>query len=149
VSDAGTPAISDPGTKLIAEIYNQAPTVPIISIPGPSAVTCAVSISGFNASQYLFLGYPPKKKRRNAFFKEIAACEKTCVFFSTPYRITKDLAALEAQLEQTDVSANKTIFVAREMTKRFETLYRGGIGEVIQKIKNSPQKGEYTVVVGK
>ena len=143
VTDAGTPAISDPGAKLVSAIYDEFGDGNIVPIPGPSAVSLALSASGFSANKYLFLGYPPKKKRRKLFFNEIAESKWTCVFFSTPHRILKDLAALK------DAGTEKCIFVAREMTKQFETLYRGGIDKVQEKIQSDPQKGEYTVVVNK
>jgi 16S rRNA (cytidine1402-2'-O)-methyltransferase len=134
VTDAGTPGISDPGAKLVSAIYDEFEEGKIVPIPGSSAVSLALSASGCAANKYLFLGYPPKKKRRKLFFKEVADCKCTCVFFSTPHGILKDLAALK------DAGADKCIFVAREMTKRFETLYRGDLDEVNEKIKNDPQK---------
>lgn len=143
VTDAGTPTISDPGAKLVSAIYDEFQEGKIVPIPGACAVNLALSASGFSANKYLFLGYPPKKKRRKLFFKEVAESRWTCVFFSTPHGILKDLAALK------DADPKKDIFIAREMTKQFETFYRGGIDEVNEKILKDPRKGEYTIVVEK
>ncbi len=142
VTDAGTPGISDPGAKFIDLVYKEAPEVKIIPMPGPSAVTAALSVSGFRAEKFCFHGYSPQKKGRKTFFKNIAQNPKTQVFFSAPYRIIKDLSALkEAGI------GNRGVFVAREMTKMFESYYRGTIDQVLEQIKKDPLKGEYTVAV--
>ncbi len=142
VTDAGTPGISDPGAKFIDMIYKQDPKIKIIPIPGPSAVTLALSVCGFRAEKFCFWGYPPKKKGRKKFFKRIVQNSLTQVFFSTPQKIIKDLLELkEAGIGE------RQIFVAREMTKRFESYYRGHIDNVLEQIKKDPQKGEYTIVV--
>ena len=144
VSDAGTPGISDPGAKLVRAVYEKLPGTLIVPIPGASAVTAALSVCGFPTHEFLYLGYPPRKpKKRRAFFERIAAYPNTVIFFSTPYDILKDLTALkECGLEA------RQVCVGREMTKVFETFYRGAIEDVILQIKNSPLKGEFTVVVG-
>jgi 16S rRNA (cytidine1402-2'-O)-methyltransferase len=143
VSNAGTPVISDPGSKLINKIYEFSEKIKVVPIPGPSAVISALSICGFRGDSFCFLGYPPKKgKKRAIFFKEIISSPKTQVFFSTPHAIIKDLVDLkEAGLNGRD------IFVAREMTKMFERFYWGNIEDILTKISQETQKGEYTVVI--
>lgn len=143
VSDAGTPTISDPGTKLIAHVRAELPNIPVIPIPGPSAITAALSVSGFESHAFVFLGYPPhKRKKRAAFFGSIVASAHTHVFLSTPHGITRDLA----DLQEAGVG-ERPLFVAREMTKHFESYYRGTYIEVLERLISAPQKGEYTVVV--
>jgi len=141
VSDAGTPGISDPGNLLIKEVVEKLrEKVKIIPVPGPSAVTTAASISGFPMDKFLFLGFPPKKRKRQKFFKEVIESKYPVIFYESPYRILKslnDLKILNPELE---------IFVARELTKKFETIYRGKIEEVLQKIEKDKVLGEFVVI---
>lgn len=144
VSDAGTPSISDPGAKLIEYLLEQMLDLEVIPIPGPSALISALSVSGFSADKFVFLGFPPVKKKRKKFFKEVADSKYTVVFYESCHRILKTL------LEMTDVLAqNRQIVVCRELTKKFETIYRGNIGEVIEKVKKDKTKGEFVVVIRK
>jgi 16S rRNA (cytidine1402-2'-O)-methyltransferase len=97
VSDAGTPGISDPGNKLVAEIIKELGNeVKIIPIPGPSAVTAAASISGFPMDKFLFLGFPPAKKKRRKFFEELINSKYPVIFYESPYRIIKTLSELQS-----------------------------------------------------
>lgn len=141
VSDAGTPGISDPGNKLIEELIAQKEDQEIIAIPGPSALSAAASICGFAMDKFLFLGFPPLKKKRAAFFKKIALSEFPVVFYESPYKIIKTLNEIKT------ANQDALIFVCRELTKKFETVYRGKIAEVIEKVKSGVIKGEFTVVV--
>ncbi len=145
VTDAGTPGISDPGPRLISTIRQNNLDIKIVPIPGPSAVTTALSVSGFPANTFVFWGYTPKKaKKRKELFNSIIEWNNTQVFFSTPPRIVKDLE----DLQEAGFAGNRQIFVAREMTKQFESYHCGTLPEVISQIKNSPQKGEFSVVIG-
>lgn len=144
VCDAGTPGISDPGNKLIEEVLkNLGNEVKIVPIPGPSALTGAISISGFPMDKFLFLGFPPQKKKRKKFFEEIKASKYPVVFFESPYRILKTLEELK------NIASDLEIVVCRELTKMFETVYRGKINEVIEEIKRDKVKGEFVVIVDK
>jgi len=144
VSDAGTPGISDPGNKLIEEITKALGSeVDIVPIPGPSAVTSALSVSGFPTDSFLFLGFPPSKRKRKKFFQKVAGSEHTVVFFESPYRIEKSLREL---LQEVGEDRRSKIVVCRELTKRFESIYRGTIQEVLDKIKKDKTKGEFVVV---
>lgn len=143
VSDAGTPGISDPGNKLVQEVIKSlSDQVEIVPIPGPSAVAAAASISGFPMDKFLFLGFPPTKKKRKKFFEEIENSEHLVIFYESTYRIIKTLKELSFFVR------NREIVICRELTKKFETIYRGKIDEVIEQLKNKEViKGEFVVVV--
>jgi len=147
VSDAGTPGISDPGNKLIELALEKYENLKIIPIPGASAVTCAVSISGLPTDRFLFLGFPPAKRKRNKFFTEVIDSKYPVIFYESPHRIKKTLEELDlvAREQEEDVK----IVVCREMTKKFETIYRGKIQAVIQEIEKDKTKGEFVVIVSR
>jgi 16S rRNA (cytidine1402-2'-O)-methyltransferase len=148
VSDSGTPGISDPGGKLIEKIVETfGDLVKIVPVPGPSAITCIASVSGFFMDKFLFLGFPPKKKKRKKFFEEILNSKYPVIFYESPYRILKTLEELKLKAETYNLGLE--VVVGRELTKKFETLYRGKIDEVIEKIKNDKIKGEFVVIVKK
>ena len=149
VSDAGTPGISDPGNNLIHKILEllggDPPTIQIVPIPGPSALTAAASISGFPMDKFLFLGFPPAKKRRKKFFAEIINSKYPVIFYESPHRIIKTLSELQSLVISHKSLVN--VVVCRELTKKFETIYRGKIDEAIEKIKKDEIKGEFAIVV--
>lgn len=146
VSDAGTPGISDPGNKLVEEAVKLlGDQVKVIPIPGASALTSATSISGFQMDKFLFLGFPPQKKKRRKFFQEVVDSKYPIVLYESPYRILKTLNEISA------INNKLSVVVCRELTKKFETIYRGTIEQVIEKIRN-PQpgekiKGEFVIIV--
>jgi 16S rRNA (cytidine1402-2'-O)-methyltransferase len=145
VTDAGTPGISDPGNKIIERLlekYGQDRVV-ISPIPGPSAVTAALSISGFPTDKFLFLGFVPHKKGRQKFFRQVIESRYTVAFYESCHRIVKTLE----QLKEMPGAQAKRAVVARELTKKFETIYRGGLAEVCSAVKSDPLKGEYVVVI--
>jgi len=145
VSDAGTPGISDPGNLLVYEaIERLREKVEIIPIPGPSAATAAASISGFPMDKFLFLGFPPAKRKRKKFFQEVIGSKYPVIFYESPYRIIKSLRDL--QLISKTYNLKPKIVVCRELTKKFETIYRGKIEEVIKEIEKNP-RGEFVVIV--
>jgi 16S rRNA (cytidine1402-2'-O)-methyltransferase len=142
VTDAGTPGVSDPGNILI-EFLTQSEThsvIEVVSVPGASALPAALSVCGFPTDKLLFLGFPPHKNKRQSFFKNVAESEYTTVFFESNHRIKKALASLAEVLDP-----KRKVVVCRELTKKFETIYRGTISEV-QKM-NISEKGEFVVVV--
>jgi 16S rRNA (cytidine1402-2'-O)-methyltransferase len=142
VTDAGTPAISDPGSFLVSEVVRALGIdAKIIAIPGPSAVTAALSVSGFNSDAFTFFGFVPHKKGRAAKIKEIAACEKTAVLFESPHRIIKTISELSA------ITPLRQAVICRELTKMFETIYRGALSELTTPEKIRPQ-GEFVIVLG-
>lgn len=143
VSDAGTPGISDPGNKLIEEILTILDSVMIVPVPGSSALAAAASISGFPMDKLLFLGFPPVKKKRKKFFEEVISSKHPVIFYESPYRILKTLRELGI------MNQDLRIVLCRELTKKFETIHRGTIGEVLKQVEAGEIRGEFVVVVGK
>ncbi|MBI4992773.1 MAG: 16S rRNA (cytidine(1402)-2'-O)-methyltransferase [Candidatus Magasanikbacteria bacterium] len=142
VTDAGTPGISDPGSWLVRQLtIEQFNNLTIIPIPGPSALTAALSLCGFDTSKFLFLGFPPHKGRAK-FFQEIAEAKHTVAFYESSHRIKKCLTELSGVLNK-----HQQICVGRELTKQFESIYRGTIEEILE--MNVPEKGEFVVIVNK
>lgn len=140
VSDAGTPGISDPGNLLIERLVSQVPNLKISPLPGPSAVISALSICGFQAEKFLFLGFPPHKNKRQKFFQTVCESEYTVVFYESSHRIVKAIQSLQEFL-----SPNRQICICRELTKSFESVYRGTIHEIAE--MKIPEKGEFVVVI--
>ncbi len=141
VSDAGTPGISDPGGKLVAEVCNS-DIARVIPIPGSSALAALASVSGFSVGKFVFLGFPPAKKKRSKFFEELfflAGKGYPVIFYESPHRILKTLKLLQG-LE---------LVVGRELTKKFETIYRGGALEVLERIQKDKVAGEFAIIARK
>ncbi len=149
VSDAGTPTISDPGSFLISRIREESSATEIIAIPGPSAVISALSVSGLPSSNFLFLGFLPHKKGRETLFKEIVNSNRTVVFYESPHRILKALASLEEHLSDSDNSTERTVVVARELTKIYEEVVSGTPEHVRDYFNENEDKvrGEFVVMV--
>ncbi|HKL16942.1 MAG TPA: 16S rRNA (cytidine(1402)-2'-O)-methyltransferase [Patescibacteria group bacterium] len=143
VSDAGTPTIADPGGKLVAKVKKEAPNIKIVPIPGASALLAGLSVSGFKADSFTFFGFPPKKRKRNKFFKMVAKSDKTSVLYESPHRIIKTLDDLNSFKE----IRVKDICVFRELTKIYESSYCGTIREVLKSLKSDKIKGEFTIVI--
>lgn len=143
VSDAGTPGISDPGNMLVDVVLkdSQLQDVKIIPIPGPSALAAAASVSGFPTDKFLFLGFPPMKNKRKKFFEEVANSKYTVIFYESPHRILKTLDELK------NISPDLKIVVCRELTKKFETIYRGKIDDVIKNLNKDEIRGEFVVII--
>ncbi len=167
VTDAGTPGISDPGGVLVAKVIEKfGDDIKIESIPGPSAVTAALSISGMPTDKFIFMGFPPHKKGRQTFIKRIIESEYPVAVYESKHRIIKFLEELKEASERPvfveedsyrskrDSTAKKktlsSVVVCRELSKMHETVYRGSIDEIIKKITATPddQKGEFVVIVG-
>ena len=146
VSDAGTPGISDPGSKLINLAMEQFNNITIISIPGSSALTAAASVCGFPMDKFLFLGFPPQKRKRKKFFEKVLRAEYPVIFYESPYRIMKTLRELNLTIKQFN-NITISIVVCRELTKKFETIYRGTIEEVIGRLEKEKIRGEFAVIV--
>ncbi len=144
VTDAGTPGISDPGSLLVSKIREAHPELSIISIPGPSALTAALSIAGVPTHEFIFLGFMPHKKGRETLFKEIAESERTMVFYESTHRIIK---TLESLIEF--VGTSKKVTIVREITKIYEEVLQGSAEEILNILTTTPekQKGEFVVIV--
>ena len=141
VSDAGTPGISDPGNELIDFILEKEPDINVIPIPGSSAIITALSVSGFKAFNFIFLGFLPKKGKTK-LFEWLKNGKITFSFYESPRRILNTLKVLEENF-----GSDTKVFVASELTKIHESLYRGSINKVIEKLEKSVLKGEMVVVV--
>jgi len=139
ISDSGTPGISDPGNKLVDELMSNElmSGVEIIPIPGASAITAIASISGFPMDKFVFLGFPPHKKGRQKFFKELTEYKYPVILYESPYRIIKTLKQIEE-------AGKFDVVVGRELTKKFETIYRGEIKDIINKIT---PRGEFVIAI--
>jgi 16S rRNA (cytidine1402-2'-O)-methyltransferase len=148
VSEAGTPGLSDPGGKLVEVVVEELKEkVKIIPIPGPSALTAAVSVSGFSMDKFLFLGFLPKKKKREKFLKEILESKYPVIFYESPFRIIKTLKELEQKAKELKIEPK--VVVCRELTKKFESIYRGKIEKVVKEIEKDKIKGEFVIIVRK
>ena len=141
VTDAGTPGISDPGNELVSFLSQKNQDVKIVPIPGVSAVAAIASISGFPMDKFMFFGYPPHKNKRKKFFQEVAQSRYPVILYESPYRIVKTLTELA------EVSSNASIVVGRELTKKFETVYRGTIDQALEKVQKDMVKGEFVLVI--
>jgi 16S rRNA (cytidine1402-2'-O)-methyltransferase len=143
VTDAGTPAVSDPGGMLVRAVFERfGGGIRAEAVPGPSAITAALSIAGLPSDRFCFYGFPPHKKGRRAFFKRIAEHRETSVFYESPHRIIKTLTEFAGE-----AGGNREVVVARELTKLFETVYRGRLEQVLQELAEGERRGEFVVVV--
>ncbi len=140
VSDAGTPGINDPGNFLIQEILKEMPEIKVVAIPGANAAISALSISGFPTDKFTFLGFPPHKKGRQTFFRNIEDIAHTVVLYESKHRIIKALEQLKP--------LNRPLVVCRELTKQFETVYRGNVEEILLRLQGNNLLGEFVFVVG-
>lgn len=141
VSDAGTPSVSDPGTRVVAAAH--AAGHPVVPVPGASAVTAALSVSGLPADRFVFLGYPPRGGgEREAWMDDLEASTLTAVAFESPRR----LEALLAELEERGLG-ERTCVLCREMTKKFEEVRRGSVAGLLARLEGREVKGEVTLVL--
>ncbi|MDA1337309.1 MAG: 16S rRNA (cytidine(1402)-2'-O)-methyltransferase [bacterium] len=141
VTDAGTPGVCDPGNELVAFLLKNNPEMEIVPVPGASAAVTLLSIAGIPTDKFLFLGYPPHKKGREKFFAEVVGSKHPTLFYESPHRIMKSLHELE------ELAPSLLLVVGRELTKKFETVYRGSIKEVQKKLEGKFAKGEFVVLV--
>lgn len=141
ITDAGTPAISDPGVDLVAAAQERG--IPIVTIPGPNAVAASLSVSGISGDRYLFLGFLPRKgSDRRRFLLAAAQSEWTVVIFEAPNRVTQLLADLSEVC-----GPDRRAAVSRELTKVFEETRSGTLQELSEHYAEAPARGEVTVVV--
>jgi 16S rRNA (cytidine1402-2'-O)-methyltransferase len=142
VTDSGTPGISDPGPALVREAA--AAGIEVLPIPGPCALAAAISISGFDAQRFSFLGFLPRKPGKLRKTLETAcAREETVVLYESPYRVIKTLQAIA------DVAPSRSISASRELTKKFEETLRGTASEIIEVLSARKEVlGEWAIVIG-
>jgi 16S rRNA (cytidine1402-2'-O)-methyltransferase len=148
VSDAGTPCISDPGVALISELRATMPEIEIFAVPGATAFTALMSISGVYADRFTFHGFVPHKKGRQTLIKEILNSKDTVdIVYESSHRIIKLLE--ELQTLEKELAINKKVTVGRELTKFFEEVIQGSVAEVLKIIKSdsNKEKGEFVVMI--
>jgi 16S rRNA (cytidine1402-2'-O)-methyltransferase len=140
ITDAGTPGLSDPGLRLVRECIQR--ELPFTIIPGPSSILTAVLGSGFSTDKFSFHGFlPVKSGQRERELRAAAERRETVIFFESPYRLSKTLAAC------TDVMPDRQLCVARELTKKFEEFRRGTASELLAHYQAHPPKGEIVLVI--
>lgn len=142
ISDAGTPLIADPGYKLVQDCYDQG--IAVTALPGPSAVTTALMLSGLPTDRYFFGGFLPQKPgKRSAMLDELGGLAASLVFFESPQRLPTSLADLAKHW------GDRPAAVARELTKRFEEVRRGSLSALADHYAQAgPPKGEIVLVIG-
>ena len=140
ITDAGTPGVSDPGLRLVRECIQRELSFTII--PGPSSILTALVGSGFSTEKFSFRGFlPVKAGRRERELRAAAESGETIIFFESPYRLTKTLAAC------IDVMPDRQLCIARELTKKFEEFRRGTARELFAHYEARPPKGEIALVI--
>jgi 16S rRNA (cytidine1402-2'-O)-methyltransferase len=141
VSDAGTPAISDPGRAVVGAVHDAG--FPVVPIPGPSAVTAAIAASGLSADRFLFLGFAPRRgSSRRDWLNQVADSSFTVVIFESPRRVQR----LLEELSDAGLAERKCI-VCRELTKLHEEILRGSVAQVGRQLDEERLRGEFTIVV--
>jgi 16S rRNA (cytidine1402-2'-O)-methyltransferase len=140
ITDAGTPGLSDPGQRLIRECIKRG--LPVTIVPGPSSVLTALVGSGFSTDKFSFRGFlPVKSGQRERELRAAAEREETAIFFESPYRLAKTLAAC------IDIMSDRQLCVARELTKKFEEFRRGTAAELLAHYQAHPPKGEIVLLI--
>ncbi len=140
LSDAGTPGISDPGYELVRACVAEG--IPVVPVPGPSALLAALVVSGLPVDRFLFGGFVPRKAgERRSFFEELKSVRATLVFFESPERLLETLRDLREGM------GDRRLAVCRELTKLHEEVFRGTVTEAIAHLEAHPPRGEITLVV--
>lgn len=140
VTDAGTPGVSDPGFLLVRGVLQAG--LPLTAIPGPTALVPALILSGLPVHSFTFRGFPPRKSgARRRFLQVDAASPHTLIFYESPHRL---IAFMDDALA---VYGDRRAAVANDLTKMFETLYRGRLSELVERFKTEQIRGEYVVVI--
>ncbi len=140
ISDAGTPGVSDPGTRLVQSVRAMLPAVKIVPIPGASAITTILSVAGLESPMFSFFGFPPHKKGRVTYFKKIVSSEIPVVFYESPHRIQKAFELLDKEGGQIQ------LVVGRELTKLYEDIFFGTPKEALSYFVGEKLKGEFVIV---
>ena len=141
ISDAGTPGISDPGYRIVNLASKE--NIEVITIPGPSAVTAALSISGVPTDHFYFEGFLPPKKGRKTRFELLESLSVTIVIYESPLRVLRTLKDIERYW------GDRAVSICRELTKIYEETFVGTITDAIQYFEKSKPKGEFVVLVAK
>ena len=140
ISDAGTPAISDPGEILVRECHNAG--IQVTSLPGACALITALTMSGLNTRRFCMEGFlPSDKKEKKEILEELKQETRTIILYEAPHRLTKTLVELY------DVLGQREITLCRELTKKYETTYKTTLEEAIEYYKDNEPRGEYVLVL--
>jgi 16S rRNA (cytidine1402-2'-O)-methyltransferase len=140
VSDAGLPAISDPGADLVKLAVEEG--IPVIPIPGANAALSALIASGLPTDRFTFIGFLPRERKEiESILGAFQSSQGTLLFYESPHRVIKTLNILQ------DVLGNRKVALARELTKRYEEFVRGSIDECLAFLQDHPPQGEYCLVV--
>lgn len=140
ISDAGTPAISDPGEVLVDLCHKQG--IIVTSLPGPCALITALTVSGLSTKRFCFEGFlPSDKKQRKKILTSLENETRTIIIYEAPHHIQKTIEELNRFL------GNRRITVCRELTKKFETILQSTFEDFLQELNNTPPRGEYVVVI--
>jgi 16S rRNA (cytidine1402-2'-O)-methyltransferase len=140
ISDAGTPGISDPGFLMVREALKEG--VEVQCLPGPTALIPALVQSGIPCDRFIFEGFLPPKKGRQTRLEQMAQEERTLVFYESPHKLLKTLDQLRIHF-----GADRSLAVVREISKLYESTFRGTIEEGLQFFQSHPPKGEFVIVV--
>ncbi|MFH1504288.1 MAG: 16S rRNA (cytidine(1402)-2'-O)-methyltransferase [Candidatus Omnitrophota bacterium] len=140
VSSAGTPTISDPGYKLIRECRNN--LIELTSLPGPSSIINALSLTSLAHEKFIFLGYAPRKKGRfKKMLEKVKDLEAAIIFLESPFRLLSSLKVLK------EILGNRKIACAREMTKKFEEILELNIESAVDHFEKTKPRGEFTLII--
>ncbi len=141
VTDAGTPGISDPGSRLVRAVLDAG--LPVSAVPGPAALVMALVISGFDTTRFVFEGFLPRSGReRTSRLAEVAAERRTIVLYEAPHRVQRTVADLAAAC-----GGERRVALARELTKKFEEVWRGTLADAVDHVAAHEPRGEFVVVV--
>jgi 16S rRNA (cytidine1402-2'-O)-methyltransferase len=140
ISDAGTPGISDPGSVLIEKAVKEG--ISVVSVPGPSALIAALSISGLPIKEFTFIGFlPPRKSQRRKLLKELSIEKRTLVFYEAPHRI------IETVEDMAEILGEREAALVKEITKIHEEALRGSLADILGMLHNKTIAGEYVIIV--
>ena len=140
VSDAGMPAVSDPGEVLVRQCHENG--LRVSAIPGPCAVVTALAMSGISTKRFCFEGFLPVKKGRQTKLNSLVEEKRTMIFYESPHRLQKTLADFIAVFGE-----NRAASVSREISKKFEQTIRGSLSEIVDYFNENPPKGEFVIVI--
>ena len=141
LSDAGTPCLSDPGYRIVNAARRQG--IDVISIPGASSITSALSISGLPTDHFYFEGFLPKKKGRQTRLEFLSSIDCSIIIFESPYRVIKTLNDISLKF------GDRVVSICREITKIYEENYFGYISQVLDELGTNKLKGEFVLIVAK
>ncbi|MCM8777923.1 MAG: 16S rRNA (cytidine(1402)-2'-O)-methyltransferase [Candidatus Omnitrophica bacterium] len=140
ICDRGTPGVSDPAYLLVREAYRN--NIPVTAVPGPSALTAAISVCGLPADRIVFYGFLPRKKgKKRKIIEELKTRKETIIFYESVHRIKETLAFIK------DVFPDREMTVCRELTKKFEEIKTGTVSEIYEYYQDKEMKGEFVIIL--